>query len=295
MSIGNGRTIVVCGATGRQGGAVVRHLLTDGWRVRGLTRDPATPRAQALAATGAEVARVDMADRPALERAFAGVHGVYSVQNPMITGFAAEVEQGRNVAEAAKNAGVKHVVYGAAGVGRLTGIPSWDTKAEIEGHMKRLELPATVLRPNAFMELMTDKAYYPQAAIWHVMVKLMGGGRNVPWLAVDDLGAIAARAYAEPERFIGAEIQLASDVKSLDEARETWTEVFGKPPSRFPMPVWMFERVAGHAGKDLPVMWRWLRSNEIPEDTSATRELHPGALTVRQWMETKRAARQGTA
>ena len=111
-------TIVVCGATGRQGGAVARHLAADGWAVRALTRDPASPKARALAERGIEVVRADMADRASLHAAFSGAYGVYSVQNPMISGFEAEVEQGRNVADAAKAAGVQHVVYGSAGIGK---------------------------------------------------------------------------------------------------------------------------------------------------------------------------------
>ena len=291
MTSRESRTIVVCGATGRQGGAVVRHLLGDGWRVRGLTRNPETAKARLLADSGAEVVRADMTDRGELERVFAGAYGVYNVQNPMISGFDGEVRQGRNVAEAAKAAGIQHVVYGAAGIGRRTGIPSWDTKVEIQEHMDKLGLPLTVLRPNAFMELLTDKAYYPPVAIWHVMVKLMGERRNVPWLAVGDVGAIAARAFAQPYQFVGRQIPLAADIKTLDDSRAVWTDVFGKPPSKFPMPVFMFERIAGHAGRDLPKMWRWLRTNEIPEDTTPTHEIHPAALTLRQWLEQKKAER----
>jgi uncharacterized protein YbjT (DUF2867 family) len=286
-----GKTIVICGATGRQGGAVARHMIADGWHVKGLTRDPDTEKARKLGNSGAELVRADMADRGELERAFAGAYGVFSVQNPMISGFESEVEQGRNVAEAAKAAGIKHVVYGAAGIGRRTGIPSWDTKVEIEERMEALDLPLTVLRPNAFMELLTDKAYYPPVAIWHVMVKLMGGSRNVPWLAADDVGEIAARAFEQPDRFVGRQIPLAADIKTLDESRAVWTEVFGKPPSKFPLPVWLFERISGHAGKDLPKMWRWLRRNEIPEDTAPTRDIHPAALTLQEWLQQKRVER----
>jgi uncharacterized protein YbjT (DUF2867 family) len=135
------------------------------------------------------------------------------------------------------------------------------------------------------MELMTDKAYYPQVAVWHVMPKLMGGGRVVPWLAVDDIGVIAARVFADPSRFVGADIPLAGDIKSIDECRAIWAEVTGKRPGSFPMPTWLFSRIAGHAGKDLPVMWRWLRTGTVPEDTSPTLDVHPGALSVRDWVE----------
>lgn len=278
-------TIVVCGATGRQGGAVARHLLADGWTVRGLTRSAGSDKARRVADQGVEMVEADMGDRASLDRAMTGAYGVYSVQNPMISGFPAEVEQGTNVADAAKAAGVRHVVYGSAGIGAATGVPSWDTKVAVTEHLRSLGLPLTVLRPEAFMELMTDKAYYPQVGVWHVMPKLMGGGRVVPWLAVDDLGAIAARVFADPERFIGADIPVASDLKTIDECRSIWVEVAGSRPKSFPMPVWLFERVAGHAGKDLPVMWRWLRTGSVPEDTGPTRDIHPGALTVREWLE----------
>jgi hypothetical protein len=143
------------------------------------------------------------------------------------------------------------------------------------------------------MELLTDKAFYPPVAIWHVMVNLMGGSRNVPWLAVDDLGVIASRVFQDPARFIGARIPLAADIKTLDESREAWTDVLGKPPARIPMPVWLFERIAGNAGKDLPVMWRWLRTNPIPEDTDETRAIHPQALTLHDWMARRAAAAVG--
>jgi uncharacterized protein YbjT (DUF2867 family) len=109
-------------ATGRQGSAVVRHLLQDKWRVRALTTDPSSTASRALGDRGAELYRVDTEDINLLRRALHGVHGVFNVQNPMTSSFTAEVRQGRNVAEAAAESRVSHVVYGAAGVGeQLTG------------------------------------------------------------------------------------------------------------------------------------------------------------------------------
>ena len=98
---------------------------------------------------------------------------------------------------AVKKVGVQHLVY-AAGVGVVgTGVGSWESKLAVEAHMKALGLPWTVLRPMAFMELMTDKTFYPAVSTWHLMPKLMGADRPVPWLCLDDFGAIAARAFAE--------------------------------------------------------------------------------------------------
>ena len=275
------------GATGRQGGAAARHLLRNGWRVRAVTRKPESTKARALATMGIEVVRGDMGDRAAMAAALRGAHGVYSVQNPMVSGLAQEVRQGKTVADAAKEAGVGHLVYGSAGTGKPgTGVGSWDSKLEVEAHMRALGLPVTVLRPLAFMELMTDRGYFPAASTWRVMPLLMGGARPVGWLAVDDLGAIAARVFDDPGTYVGRELKLASDVRTIDECRALYREATGKKAPRFPMPVWLFERIVG---TDLTTMWRWLRTHEIDLDTAPAKAILPGALGVREWLGRGRA------
>ncbi|MCZ7574859.1 MAG: NmrA/HSCARG family protein [Ardenticatenaceae bacterium] len=295
MTTANSQTIVVTGATGLQGGAVTRHLLKEGWSVRGLTRNAAGNQAQALKALGAEVVQGDMEDVASLRPVFAGAYGVYSVQNPFTSGAEAEVRQGKNVADVAKEMGVQHLVYASAGVGRKgTNIPSWETKLQIEDSMKALALPLTILRPMAFMELMTHKKFFPAAATWHIMPTLIGSSRPVPWLCTDDLGAIAAKAFAAPHEFVGQELTLASDVQSLDECRSIYREVMGKNPSRFPMPIWLFKRF-GFVGTDLTTMWHWLRTASIDLDVDRTHALHPDALSVRDWLQKQKSSPAGTA
>jgi uncharacterized protein YbjT (DUF2867 family) len=109
MTASGPRMIVVTGATGLQGGAVARHLLMDGWHVRGLTRNTASQQAQALRALGAEVVQGDMAEAASLRPVFEGAYGVYSVQNPFIGGPEQEIRQGKNVADVAKDVGVEHL------------------------------------------------------------------------------------------------------------------------------------------------------------------------------------------
>lgn len=279
------RTIVVTGATGLQGGAVARQLLSNGWRVCALTRSPKGEKAQALSALGAEVVEGDMAEISSLLPIFQEAYGVFSVQNPVTSGIEGEIRQGKNVAEAAQKAGVRHLVYSSAGVGRKnTGIPSWESKEIIEEEMKSRKLPLTILRPMAFMELMTEKKFFPAVSTWHVMPKMMGGDRKVGWLCTEDLASIVARAFNEPDQFIGKELQLASDSRSINECRAIYEEVMGNTPPRFPMPVWLFKRF-GFIGKDLSIMWRWLRDETFEIDPSTTLAVHPNALTVRTWLE----------
>jgi uncharacterized protein YbjT (DUF2867 family) len=287
MSVAGRGIIVVTGATGLQGGAVSRQLLREGWHVRGLTRNAASKRARALAAAGAEVVQGDMDDIATLLPLFAGAYGVYSVQNPIIAGPAAEVRQGKHVADAAGSSGVRHFVYGSAGIGSSgTGVLPWETKVQIEAHIRALGLPATILRPLAFMELMTEKKFAPAIAAWSVMPALLGPTRSVGWICADDLGAVAAKVFDAPQQFVGAEIALASDVQSLEQCRVIYREVMGRNPPQIPLPAWLFKRF-GFVGQDLTTMWRWLRTETIPLDTGPTRAIHPSALTVRAWLRSK--------
>jgi uncharacterized protein YbjT (DUF2867 family) len=91
---------LVSGATGRQGGALLKYLLRDGWRIRVLTRNPQGRVAQELSNSGAEVVQGDMEDLESLRRAMKGVHGVYSVQDFWTVGARREVQQGKNMADA---------------------------------------------------------------------------------------------------------------------------------------------------------------------------------------------------
>ena len=284
MNTDASRIIVVTGATGRQGSAVTRALLEAGWRVRALTRNAGSQKAQALSTLGAEVSQGDMQDRRSLEPVFDRAYGVYSVQTSMPGGVEAEVTQGKLVADVAKGANIQHLVYGSTGVGKPTGIGSWDAKLQIEAHMKTLGIPLTVLRPRAFMELMTDKTFYPAVSTWHLMPKLMGATRPLGWISTDDLGVVAAKAFAAPEQFIGQDIDLASDVKSIDECRAIYRDVTGKKPARFPVPMWLFHRFVG---TDLTTMWQWLRTGEINFDTQPTLAIDPAALSVEAWLRKK--------
>lgn len=180
--------------------------------------------------------------------------------------------------------GVQHLVYSSAGTGQTgTGIPSWESKLQIEAHLDALGLPLTILRPMAFMELMTDPQFFPAATTWHIMPTLMGSSRQVGWLCTDDLGLIAAKVFAQPDHFIGQKLNLASDKQSIDECRTIYRAVMGRNPPRFPMPAWVFARF-GFVGRDLTTMWRWLRTATFDIELETTHAIHPDALSVEAWL-----------
>lgn len=278
------RPIAVVGATGRQGTQVVRHLLAQGWSVRALTRNPTSRKAASLGHLGAELVQANLENPASLEVAFAGAYGAYSVQQPIAGKIDVEIRHGVNVAYAAKATGVEHVVYASAGLGeKKVGIEQWDAKVEITRAMKALALPLTILRPTAFMELMVDPSFYPSIATWHVWPKLSGGEYKVSWISVRDIGAIAAQVFANPNKYLGKDLALAADVKSLNECRALYAEILDRRPPQFPMPTILFEKIVG---KDLPAMWRWLRDHPVVVDTSQTYDIYPEAMNVRTWLGT---------
>lgn len=202
-------TILVTGATGRQGGAVAKHLLADGWRVRALVRDPDKPAAQLLANQGVELVVGDLMDCASLDRAVAEAYGVFSVQTPREVGVAGEETEGRNMADAAKNAGVKHFVYSSVRGANCETDLSWMlAKQHIEEYVRSLGLPHTILRPVTFMENLLSQ----KDDIAHGRVKgFLPPDECHQWIAVDDIGRFAALAFEHPDEWIGAETEIAGD------------------------------------------------------------------------------------
>ena len=105
------KLILVTGATGSQGGATARHLLKKGFKVRAFVRDDTKPSAIELKNHGAELFKGTLDDKNSIKGALNGVYGVFSVQNFWEHGYDKEVHQGKNTADAAKEAGIKHFVY----------------------------------------------------------------------------------------------------------------------------------------------------------------------------------------
>src|SRR3712207_5386326 len=164
---------------------------------------------------GAEVASGDLEDRASIERVLDGVDGVFSVQQFWEAGAEGEVRQGVLLADAAKGAGVDHYVYSSVGSAhRETGIPHFESKWEVEEHVRGSGVPYTVLRPVYFMQN------------WEFMREPIFGGMlpqpldpDKPFQMVDanDIGVFAAMAFENPEGWIGREVDLAGDEMTMPE------------------------------------------------------------------------------
>ncbi|WP_261278750.1 NmrA family NAD(P)-binding protein, partial [Serratia ficaria] len=147
---------LIFGATGQQGGAVARTLRRAGRQVRAFVRDPHGEMARALTTEGIALAVGDLFDRPSIDRAMAGIQGVFSVQTSSPAGEISdeqEVMQGKAIADSALAAGVRHLVYsssGAAGKGP-TGMGHFDSKSKIEDYLRAFGACQGSCRLSGFM------------------------------------------------------------------------------------------------------------------------------------------------
>jgi uncharacterized protein YbjT (DUF2867 family) len=274
-----GRVILVSGATGQQGGSVARNLLERGFAVRALTRDTEKAAAKELADLGAEVVSGDLEDHASIERVLAGVYGVFSVQQFWEVGVEGEVRQGILLADAAKEAGVEHLVYSSVGSAhRETGIPHFDSKWEVEEHVRASGVPYTVLRPVFFMQN------------WEMMREPVLGGTlpqpldpDKPFQMIDaeDIGVFAARAFDDPESWIGREVDIAGDELTMPEIAGTFSRVIGRNVDYFQVPWDGFEE---QMGEEYTIMYRWFNDYGYEANIAALRDEYPGLASFEQYL-----------
>lgn len=270
--------ILVAGATGNQGGAVVDALLdhADRWRVRALTRNPSGTAAKALAARGVEVVAGDMADGESLKQAVNGVYGVFGVQNSRTAGLKGEVEQGVRLVDAAGAAGVEHFVYASVGgAERVRGIPHFDTKWEIEQHLRSTGLPATVLRPTTFMDVFTMRG---ASVGLGMMAAALGPRKSLQMVAVRDIGVFARLAFERPDTYAGQAVELAGDQLAVPDIAAT-LKAAGRPGRYARVPRVLLRAM----GKESRMLF-WFGESGYDADIPALRERHPGLLTLRTWL-----------
>ena len=273
------RLIVVAGATGKQGGAVARSLLERGFQVRALTRNPQKPEAQALADPGAEVVQGDMEDRSSMERALEGAYGIFSVQNFWEAGYDREVQQGKAVADAAQAAGVEHFVYSSVGSAhRQTGIPHFESKWEVENHVRQIGLPYTILRPTYFMQ---NWEWTREMILGGTLAQPFDPDKPFQQVAVEDIGAFASIAFENPDRWIGREVDLAGDEQSMTEIADTFSRVIGREVSYYQVPWDQFEE---QVGEEVTLNSRWINDVGYEADIAALRQEYPELTSFERYL-----------
>jgi len=232
------KPVLVFGATGRQGGSVVTALLTAGWPIRAFVRDLTSPKSQALRDAGVDLVQGTFDDTDMIRAAMEGVHGVFSVQPSSPGGVVSDEDElrfGVAVADLSVESGIKHLVYSSTNaVGdTLTGMGHLDSKARIEAHINALPITATIVRPASFMELLVMPGFGLNEARFNFFAK---PNQSIQLLAVEDIGKFVAAIFAQPARFGGKTLEIASDTVTGAHLGAVFTEAAGRPITyaRFP-------------------------------------------------------------
>ena len=273
--------ILVTGATGKQGGAVARHLLKDGFRVRALVRDALSPAALSLAEDGAELALGNLDDTDSLDAAVNGAYGVFSVQGWVQDGVVAEQRRGIALAEAAARARVEHFTYASVGgADENTGIPHFESKWRIEQRIHELELPATIWRPVYFMENLLRQRDAVLAG--HIAPPL---DSDVPlqFIAVDDIGAFVACGFRNPGAWLGHTTEIAGDQLAFIEIAEVLGRILGIAVN--------VDRLVRPSEPERVRMMEWFEVAGYHANVAMLRRTLPGLHDMESWAREAFAAR----
>lgn len=204
------KTVLVTGATGRQGGVVARVLLGGGHRVRAMTRKPQSPAAELLRRAGAEISEGDFNDPESLVRAMQGVDTVFGMGTPYEAGPDAEQAQGIALVDAAERAKVRHLVYtSVASADRETGIPHFESKFAVEQHLLDSGVPNTVIRPVFFAENYLSGPLL-DGLRKGVLTLALPPDRSLQHVTLHDIGKLAAWVIDHREEMLDEAIDIAS-------------------------------------------------------------------------------------
>lgn len=205
------RNVLVTGVTGQQGGATARLLLERGHKVRGLTRKPEGPAANALRQLGAEIVEADLARPDRLTAVFSGVDAAFVVATPFEAGPEAETSQAVNAMDAAQAAGVRHVVYSSVSdANQRTGIPHFESKARAEEHLGGLAVDHTIVAPVFFMDNLASP-WMAAGLAKGVLAMGLPADRRLQGVAVRDIARFTTLVLERPKEFNRQRINIAGD------------------------------------------------------------------------------------
>ena len=305
------KIIAVVGSTGSQGGGLCEAILKDpsgGYACRAITRDPNKDKAKALAGKGAEVVRADLDDVESLKKAFAGAYGVYGVTN-FWEHFSAEKEkaQAKNIADAARAAGVKHVIWSTLEDTRKLmkpddkrmpmlqetyRVPHFDAKAEADEYFRGL--PVTYLVTSFYWDNLYTFGLAPKKGedgVYSWAFPL--GNAKLAGIAAEDIGKVAYGIFKAGDRYIGKTVGITSENLTIQELSDKLANGLGLGKVQYHAVEPDAYRGFGFPGADeLGNMFQLYRDFESEvlgaRSADAARSLNPELQTFDQWLAKNR-------
>ena len=278
-----GKTIFVTGVTGNQGGAVAKKLIEAGFSVKGLVRNPSSPKAVAFKDLGVELIEGNLDHRETFEDAIRDSYGVFCVLT-YDYGTEKEIKQGLHLIDLATAYGVHHFVYSSViGCDFNTGIPHWESKLKIEDHLKQSGMPYTIFRPASL---------YENFLIPQVKSRILKGKLSTPvkgnviqqFISSHDIAEIATKAFMNPDQYLGKTLTIAAEEMSMNKAAEVFGEAMGRKMKYQPLPMFLARIILG---RDLAMMFKWVNKHNaiFVKDLQAFRQEYPNLLGLKEWIK----------
>jgi uncharacterized protein YbjT (DUF2867 family) len=302
------KTIAVIGATGAQGGGLIRAILADksgDFTPRAITRKPSGEKARELAKLGVEVVAADLDDGASLRKAFSGAHGAFCVTNFWEhLSPEKELEQAKALAEAAKEARVAHVIWSTLEDTRkrvpLTDsrmptlmnrykVPHFDAKGEANQYFVSAGVPTTLLNTSFYWENLIAFGMGPKRGEDGKLVfALPIADKKLPGIAVEDIGKCAFGVFKRGGELIGKTVGIAGEHLTGEQMAAAMSRAFEQPVVYKYVPPEVY-RTLGFAGaEDLGNMFQYKRDFETEycgaRDLAFTRALNPELQTFEQWL-----------
>ncbi len=312
METNSKKTIAVIGATGAQGGGLARAILNDAnspFTVRAITRKVDSDKAKALAAAGAEVVAADLDDVESLKAAFSGAYGAFCVTN-FWEHFSPEKEytQAGNMAEAAKAAGVQHVIWSTLEDTRkwvpldddsaptLMGkykVPHFDAKGEANHLFTDLGLPVTLLHTSFYWENLIYFGMGPGAAAdGSLGITFPMGDKAFPGIGAEDIGKCAYGIFKNPEHYIGKTVGISGEHIKLADMAAKLSKAFGKEIKYNDVPAEVYRSFGFPGAEDLGNMFQINRDFSEPfsavRNLEESKALNPELKNFEEWLAEKK-------
>jgi uncharacterized protein YbjT (DUF2867 family) len=307
------KRIAVFGATGAQGGGLVRAILDDpagGFTARAITRHVDSDKARALATAGAEVVAADLDDPASVERAMQGAHGAYGVTNYW-EHFSPEKElaQARTLADAAKAAGIRHFVWSTLEDTRLKvplndarmptlmehyKVPHFDAKGEADGLFRAAGVPTTFLLTSFYWDNLIHFGMGPKPGPDGVLQFVLPmGDAKLPGIAAEDIGRCAYGVFKAGPALIGKTVGIAGEHLSGAEMAAALGKALAREVRYVAVTPEQYRGFGFPGADDLGNMFQYKHDFEAdfraPRDVDASRRLDPKLQTFAQWLQANAA------
>jgi uncharacterized protein YbjT (DUF2867 family) len=307
------KIIAVTGATGAQGGGLVRAILNDrsgGFAVRAITRKPDSEKARGLAKLGAEVVAADLDDPASVVKAFQGAHGAFCVTN-FWEHFSPdrEISQSHAMADAAKAAGVAHVIWSTLEDTRkrvplsddrmptLNGrykVPHFDAKGEADGYFTEMGVPTTFLRTSFYWDNLVGFGMGPKKGPdGKLAFVLPMADQKLPGMAVEDIGKCAYGIFKRGNGLIGKTVGIAGEHLTGAEMAAALSQALEQPVAYSYVPPEVYRTFGFPGADDLANMFQYNRDFSAEfcatRDLAFSRSLNPELQTFAKWLSVNKS------